>query len=69
MMYSAALWGEEENGPRGDLAVGPSADDLEIAQQRKIQDYLTKARLRTGDRLLEIGSGWGAMAIAVRPTC
>lgn len=69
MMYSAALWGEEENGPRGDLTVGPSADDLEIAQQRKIQDYLTKARLRTGDRLLEIGSGWGAMAIAVRPTC
>ncbi|KAI0748082.1 cyclopropane fatty acid synthase [Daedaleopsis nitida] len=64
MMYSAAFWGPEENGPRGDLSVGPSAGDLESAQQRKIQDYLKQARLRPGDRLLEVGSGWGAVAIA-----
>ncbi|KAH9934391.1 putative cyclopropane fatty acid synthase [Fomitopsis serialis] len=64
MMYSAAFWGDEENGPRGDLTVGPFPNDLESAQQRKIQSYLRQARLRPGDRLLEIGSGWGAMAIA-----
>ena len=65
MMYSAAFWGDAENGPRGDLVSGPSLGDLESAQQRKIADYLVQARLRPGQRLLEIGSGWGAMAIAV----
>ncbi|KAI0738697.1 cyclopropane fatty acid synthase [Daedaleopsis nitida] len=64
MMYSCALWSDAENGVRGDLAHGLSPGDLEAAQQRKIQDIIRKARLRPGDRLLEIGSGWGAMAIA-----
>ncbi|KAI1791875.1 cyclopropane fatty acid synthase [Ganoderma leucocontextum] len=62
MMYSCAIWGEEENGVRGDLTVGPTPGDLESAQRRKIRTILTKARVRAGDRLLEIGSGWGAMA-------
>ena len=65
MMYSCAIWGEEENGVRGDLEVGPAPDDLESAQRRKIHDILTKARVRAGDRLLEIGTGWGGMAIEV----
>ncbi|KAK7029627.1 hypothetical protein VNI00_014325 [Paramarasmius palmivorus] len=64
MMYSAALWSDAEHGPRGDLTYGPTEGDLEAAQQRKIQHFLNKARLRKGDRLLEIGSGWGSMAIA-----
>ncbi|KAJ7611783.1 cyclopropane fatty acid synthase [Roridomyces roridus] len=64
MMYSCAIWGPEEGGPRGDLISGPTHGDLEAAQQRKIHHILEKARLRSGDRLLEIGSGWGAMAIA-----
>ncbi|KAJ7485687.1 cyclopropane fatty acid synthase [Mycena latifolia] len=63
MMYSTALWSDAEHGPRGDLTFGPTEGDLEDAQQRKIQYFLKKARLRPGDRLLEIGSGWGAMAI------
>ncbi|KAJ6581082.1 Mycolic acid cyclopropane synthase [Mycena capillaripes] len=63
MMYSAALWSEAEHGPRGDLTHGPTEGDLEDAQGRKIQYFLMKARLRAGDRLLEIGSGWEAMAI------
>ncbi|KAF8994980.1 S-adenosyl-L-methionine-dependent methyltransferase [Cyathus striatus] len=50
MMYSAALWSDKENGPRGDLTVGLSEGDLEAAQQRKIQHFLKKARLRPGDR-------------------
>ncbi|KAF7373617.1 putative cyclopropane fatty acid synthase [Mycena sanguinolenta] len=58
-----ALWDDAEHGPRGDLTHGPTEGDLESAQQRKIHYFLKKARLRPGDRLLEIGSGWGAMAI------
>ena len=65
MMYSCAIWGEEENGVRGDLTVGPTPGDLESAQTRKIHHILKKARVRPGDRLLEIGTGWGAMAIGV----
>lgn len=65
MMYSCPVWGDEENGIHGDLKYGPTPGDLEAAQQRKIHSIIRKARLRPGDRLLEIGSGWGAMAIAV----
>ncbi|KAF7353522.1 Cyclopropane-fatty-acyl-phospholipid synthase [Mycena sanguinolenta] len=64
MMYSCAIWGEEEGGPRGDLVSGPTKGDLEAAQQRKIHHILKKARISSGQRLLEIGSGWGAMALA-----
>ncbi|KAF8994979.1 S-adenosyl-L-methionine-dependent methyltransferase [Cyathus striatus] len=70
MTYSSAIWGDEENGPRGDLTMGPTDGDLEAAQHRKIQYCLKKARLRPGDRVLEIGCGWGAMAIeAARLGC
>lgn len=50
---------------RGDLDGHRRPGDLESAQDRKIQYVLRKARLRPGDRLLEIGSGWGGVAIAV----
>ncbi len=66
MMYSCALWSDAEHGVRGDLTVGPTEGDLEAAQLRKIHTIIKKARLRSGDRLLEIGSGWGAMSIEVK---
>jgi cyclopropane-fatty-acyl-phospholipid synthase len=69
MMYSCALWSDAENGIRGDLTVGPTEGDLEAAQERKIHYVLKQARLRRGDRLLEIGSGWGAMSITVSDIC
>ena len=50
---------------RGDLEDRRRAHDLEDAQARKIAYVLRKARLRPGDRLLEIGSGWGGIAMAV----
>ena len=65
MMYSCPIWGDEEGGVRGDLEGHRRIGDLESAQNRKIQYVLRKARLRPGDRLLEIGSGWGGVAIAV----
>ncbi|EIN10178.1 cyclopropane fatty acid synthase [Punctularia strigosozonata HHB-11173 SS5] len=43
-------------------------DDLEAAQHRKIHHALKKLRLRPGDRLLEFGSGWGALAIEASRT-
>lgn len=64
-MYSCAIWGEGENGVRGDLTVGPTPGDLEAAQKRKVRHILTKARVRPGDRVLEFGSGWGAMSMEV----
>jgi len=38
-------------------------DDLEAAQLRKIDGVLDLARVRSGMHVLEIGSGWGALAI------
>jgi cyclopropane-fatty-acyl-phospholipid synthase len=38
------------------------ADGLERAQEQKIDHVLTKLRLRPGERLLDIGCGWGALA-------
>lgn len=65
MMYSCALWDEEENGVAGDLAAGPTAADLECAQRRKLHFILRQARVQPGHRILEFGSGWGGLAIEV----
>ncbi|EJF60808.1 cyclopropane-fatty-acyl-phospholipid synthase [Dichomitus squalens LYAD-421 SS1] len=63
MMYSTALWCDEEGGVRGDLTHGPTPNDLETAQRRKIHHVLKTVRVKPGDRLLEFGTGWGALAI------
>ena len=39
-------------------------DDLATAQGRKIDRLLDRLDLKPGDRLLEIGCGWGSLAIA-----
>lgn len=57
LMYSAAMF-------RTDAAGAPVVgDDLESAQIRKIDAMLDLAAVGVGTRLLEIGSGWGALAI------
>ena len=38
-------------------------DDLQTAQLRKIDGILDLARVQPGQRVLEIGSGWGGLAI------
>ena len=65
MMYSCAIWSEEEGGVRGDLDNGPTPGDLEAAQLRKIHRVLDAARIKPGNRILEFGSGWGGLAIEV----
>ncbi|KAI0667642.1 cyclopropane-fatty-acyl-phospholipid synthase [Trametes maxima] len=44
------------------------ADALEAAQFRKLRHIVRKADVRPGHRILEIGSGWGALAILVTST-
>ena len=58
MTYSAALFG---TGPDG----APIATDglLTQAQHRKIDQLLDRAGVGPGTRLLEIGTGWGELAI------
>ncbi len=50
MMYSSAVFEKAE-------------ESLHEAQKRKITLLADKLRLKTGSKVLEIGSGWGAMAI------
>ena len=68
MMYSCALWSDEEGGLRGDLFSTDRPLGLEAAQLRKIRHVLTMARVKPGMKVLEFGSGWGAMAIEVSST-
>ncbi|KZT01851.1 cyclopropane-fatty-acyl-phospholipid synthase [Laetiporus sulphureus 93-53] len=68
MMYSCALWGHEECGADGDLTLGRTSDDLEAAQRRKIHHILQLARVKPGHRILEFGTGWGALAIEAART-
>jgi cyclopropane-fatty-acyl-phospholipid synthase len=50
MVYSCAYF---ENGD----------EDLDTAQLKKIDHILTKIRLQPGQRLLDIGCGWGALVL------
>ena len=46
-----------------DVIAGPADLDLERAQLRKMDGVLDFARVGAGTRLLEIGTGWGALAL------
>lgn len=39
----------------------PGTDDLELAQQAKLELLCRKLRLRPGQQLLDVGCGWGAL--------
>src|SRR5437763_6332009 len=52
MVYSCAIWGE--------------GDDLAAAQRRKLERVLDLAEIGSGDRVLELGCGWGARAAAAQ---
>lgn len=57
LSYSSALFtGAELRRP-------PTRDDLVVAQGRKIERLLDQAGVGEGSRVLEIGSGWGELAI------
>ena len=50
LMYSSAYWAGEH-------------DTLNAASQRKLERICEKLRLSPQDHLIEIGSGWGALAV------
>ena len=50
MVYSCAYFRDE-------------SDSLELAQMQKIDHILNKIQLKPGERLLDIGCGWGALVI------
>lgn len=50
LMYSSALWSGDE-------------DTLEAASARKLETVCRKLALTPGDRVLEIGTGWGGFAV------
>ena len=75
LSYSCALWDtgvtatdDVLNGRRGErLVASPpgtvSVDTLEDASVRKVERLLDAAGVGEGSRVLEIGSGWGELAI------
>jgi cyclopropane-fatty-acyl-phospholipid synthase len=70
MTYSAALFEEsaaEANPAQPAEPAGPGSGDrdgaLAAAQRRKIDRLLDLARVGPGSRVLEIGTGWGELAI------
>ncbi|KAK5005524.1 hypothetical protein LTR28_007609, partial [Elasticomyces elasticus] len=38
-------------------------ETLEQAQERKLRRFITNAKIKSGDHVLEIGTGWGSFAI------
>src|SRR5271168_3632819 len=49
-MYSAAIWTNER-------------DTLETASTHKLERICRKLDLKPGDRVIEIGTGWGGFAL------
>ena len=55
MTYSAAIFADQDDAP--------AEDQLADAQRRKIDRLLDRAGVSRGCRVLEIGTGWGELAI------
>jgi len=61
LTYSAALFGPGNGSV--ELATRASRADLAAAQRRKIDRLLDAVGVRAGSRVLEIGTGWGELAL------
>ncbi|GAB7356662.1 hypothetical protein MBLNU459_g7378t1 [Dothideomycetes sp. NU459] len=62
MTYSCPIW-LPKTDPRH------REETLEQAQERKLHRFITNAKIKKSDHVLEIGTGWGSFAItAVRET-
>src|SRR5262249_46185148 len=64
MLYSSALFAPTTPGPAvADPPGRPLLADLTEAQHRKVDRLLDTAGVMAGSRVLEIGTGWGELAI------
>ena len=61
MTYSCPVW-----LPRSDPA--STQESLEEAQYRKLCRFITNAKIKSSDHVLEIGTGWGSFAILAAET-
>lgn len=59
MIYSSAMYREPDNRPS---ALSQFVTELDVAQSNKVGEILRRLALAPGDRLLEIGCGWGTLA-------
>jgi len=57
MTYSCPIWLPKDDPESG-------LETLEEAQETKLQYFITQARIKETDHVLEIGTGWGSFAIA-----
>ncbi|KDQ13376.1 hypothetical protein BOTBODRAFT_33696 [Botryobasidium botryosum FD-172 SS1] len=65
MNYSSAFFKDFNE----DITPGAvEIETLESAQQRKMRHLLKKLRIQPGDRVLEIGTGWGSLSILAAQT-
>jgi cyclopropane-fatty-acyl-phospholipid synthase len=55
LMYSSGYYQQEDDG-------------LEVAQTRKLEYVCRKLRLKRGDRILDVGCGWGGFALYAAQT-
>lgn len=60
MMYSCPIWKKLTEGD-----AKQEEESLEDAQMRKINYFIDAAKIKPTDHVLELGSGWGTMAIEV----
>ncbi|KAI1324703.1 methoxy mycolic acid synthase [Xylariaceae sp. FL0255] len=67
MTYSCPIWPSQETVPAifslNDTPTHIPTASLEQAQIHKLRYIITQARISPGDRVLEIGTGWGSFAI------
>ena len=62
MTYSCPIW-QSLSDPKN------QHESLESAQETKLQYFISAAKIKSSDHVLEIGTGWGSFAIAaVRTT-
>ncbi|MFE4539142.1 class I SAM-dependent methyltransferase [Streptomyces scopuliridis] len=63
MVYSCAYWGDGDGVGEGHGDGQGDGFTLEDAQRDKLDLICRKLGLKEGDRLLDVGCGWGSMAI------